>query len=117
MKKRINTKSKGRRAVSKLRTLLESKGFITDTVEKTGKFIKIKDLFSLFDLIAVKGQIHVYIQVTSTRPHVHKNYQKWANLHASEYVWIEQWVMIAYKGWKRFKYYPSGKKEVEVIPF
>lgn len=50
----MKTRKKGNRNRRKAIELLESEGFLVDIVEKTGKFVKQKDLFGLWDLMAIK---------------------------------------------------------------
>lgn len=52
----VNAKAKGYRTVRLGRDILHKDGYITDTTEKTSKFVKIKDLFGLWDLIAIRSQ-------------------------------------------------------------
>ena len=63
------TRTKGNRTVRKTRAYLENEGYITDTVEKTGRFVKVKDLFSLFDIIAIHPKKGIlFIQCKTNRP-------------------------------------------------
>lgn len=50
----MKSRAKGYRTVVKGRKILESDGWIFDIVEKSGRFRKEKDLFGLFDAIALK---------------------------------------------------------------
>ena len=73
------TRAKGLRTVRKTRDYLHEHGFITDTVEKTSKFSKVKDLFGLFDLIAIKMNEILFVQCKTNRPANKKNLQDFTN--------------------------------------
>ncbi|MHA1344372.1 MAG: hypothetical protein ACTSQG_10315 [Promethearchaeota archaeon] len=70
----VNTYRKGLRLERKVKEYLESLGFLVARVESINKYKKTKDLFNLFDLIAINKYIIKFIQVTSTKPHPHKKY-------------------------------------------
>ena len=101
----MNAKVKGRTAVNRyIKDFLEGEHFIHDKVEKTGKFVKQKDLFGLFDLIALHRFGHVYfIQVTCNRPHSHKKFLKFEETYGKKSR-IIQAVWYDRKGWKIFEY-------------
>ena len=105
----MNTRIKGNRIQRKCIELLEDEGFLVDKVEKTGKFQKQKDLFGLFDLIAIKPDVVRLVQVTCNRPHTHKEYLEFSKHYpiasCYQYVWLDR------KGWKTF-WYVGGKKLV-----
>ena len=74
---------KGYVSVVRAMRYYESEGYLVDVVEKTGRFRLYKDLFSKmfsehgydagFDLLAIhKTKKNVLIQVTTTKPKVHK---------------------------------------------
>lgn len=50
-------------------------------VERTGKFIKEKDAFGLFDLVSWADDDVAFIQVTCNKPHSHKAYEKFSLTH------------------------------------
>lgn len=106
----INRRHKGWRSRRKCVLKLEKAGWVVDVVEKTGRFRKNKDLFGLYDLCCIKPGVVLFIQVTSTRPHVHKPYHEFANVFGGEQIWIEQWVWINYEGFERHIYYPGGRR-------
>ena len=103
----VNTRAKGNRIQRKCIEVLEREGWRVDKVEKTGRYTKDKDLFNLWDLCCVNGQIWKFIQVTCNRPHTHGQYKDFAELHASHYVHLEQWVHYDKKGWVKFRYHKS----------
>ena len=63
----INTRRKGQRKVLNCIKELTGKGWVVDTVEKTGRFILVKDLFGLWDVIAIKPNRTKLIQVKSNK--------------------------------------------------
>lgn len=79
-----------------------SEAYLVDVVEKTGKFCKQKDLFGLFDIIAIGNGFVFFIQITCGRPHTHKGYKKFAEEFGESNICTEQWV---YKGNKKFDLY------------
>lgn len=58
----MNTYRKGLRIVRKGREELEKQGYLTAKVESVGKYIRNKDLFGLFDVIAIKSSETKLIQ-------------------------------------------------------
>jgi len=109
----MNTRAKGRRIVNKCKIELVKMGYLVGEVERTSRFIKVKDLFGLFDLVAIKPGNVVFVQVTTNRPHTHKKYLAFTKLYGSGEIWVEQWCFYDYKGFKRYKYYPRGNYETE----
>jgi len=109
----MNAKAKGHRTQLKAIKLLESEGYLVGKVEQQGRFVKEKDLFGLFDLVAIKDYDLRFVQVTSNKPHSHKKYlgfsKKFRLLGGSCYF---QMVYYDRKGWKVFNYV-NGKKYVE----
>lgn len=99
----MNTRRKGTAKRTEIKKWLETLGWEVDVVEKTGKFQKIKDLFGLFDLEAIKSPgIITYVQVTCTNPHKHNPYV----LFKQKYPNFEVWQVIITKGnWKKIYIY------------
>ena len=95
----MNPRAKGARTVRKGRDILEKDGWIFDTVEKTGKFRKVKDLFGLFDAIAIKGKNYKFIQFkTNLRGQKWKTpFKEFAKEHSNKYVSIEIWIWFDHK--------------------
>ena len=72
----MNTRAKGNRARLTVKRYLESQGYLVSVVELTGRWIPVKDLYGLFDLMAVRcGDVH-FIQVTSNQPHSHSAFER-----------------------------------------
>lgn len=60
---------KGARTVRLARDWLYTLGYLTETVEKTGRYVKQKDLFGLYDLIGLHSKQGVlFIQVKTNQP-------------------------------------------------
>jgi len=102
----VKTRCKGNASVRKCEEILTSLGYITSIVERTGRFIKNKDMFSNgedderglgfefggFDLIAMKNGCKIkYIQVKTTNPATHKPYIQFRGKFDDVSVEIEQW--------------------------
>ena len=65
----VKTRAKGYRTVQKCKFWLEERGYLVDDVEKSGKFRRDKDLFNLFDLVAVHRHKPVmFIQCKTNKP-------------------------------------------------
>lgn len=106
----MTSRDKGNRVRRKCIERLKLGNFKVDVVEKTGRFQPIKDLYGLFDLIAI-DEFHTYlIQVTCNRPHNHHAYIGFAKQYKTEFRHIEQWVWIDRKGWTIFMYDKDGNK-------
>jgi hypothetical protein len=104
----MNTRAKGNRIQLKLIKKLRLEGWLVAKTERTGKFIKEKDLFGIGDLICLKkteGKTKIkIIQSTTNRPHTHKKYKEFAEKFGEEYLKVEQWVWVDRKGWKTYSY-------------
>jgi hypothetical protein len=98
---------KGNRSRNLAKKELEKQGWLVDVVEKTSKWAKEKDLFSLFDLIALKPRKIMLIQINTNTPKTHKPFQEFANKYASEEILIQQMTHKDYKGWKIKNYEPK----------
>lgn len=99
----MNSRVKGNRARRKCIQELQELGFAVDVVEKTSRFSKQKDMFGLFDLVAIHPDgLPGFIQVTVNRPHPHKKYKEFAKVYP--FITVHQWVWVDYKGWRKFTY-------------
>ena len=104
-----STKAKGYRTVRRTREYLENEGYITDTVEKTGKFVKVKDLFGLWDLCCVHPKKGVlFVQCKTNRPATKKPLQDFSdkyNVCGACFTWYDR------KGFVVQMYSPSASIE------
>jgi hypothetical protein len=92
------SRAKGNRARRKSIELLEGCGYKVAIVERTGKFIKIKDMFGLFDLVAIlhpekyRDEVQ-FVQVTCNKPHSHKAYKQFSkdypHIDVVQHVWMD----------------------------
>ena len=93
----MTSRQKGNRTQLKAIKYFEKKGFLVDKVEKTGKFHKQKDLFGLFDLIAIDqlGPIFIQVKTNSTDGMVNKlkKFSKRYTIDCRLMVWYDR------KGW------------------
>jgi len=92
----INSRRKGYRTVAYGKRIFEEKGYIGANLEKSGRFIKDKDLFNLWDYLFIKGKTHVFVQFKTN-----KKGQKWklpyikfGKKHGSK--------LVKYQIWNRF---------------
>lgn len=109
----MTSRSKGNRNRRACITLLEQQGFVVDVVEKTSRFAKIKDLFGLFDIVAISSKKVVFIQVTTNSPHSHQPLSDFKALYP--FVGVAQYVWYDYKGFKVFTYSKDGLWDYEKI--
>jgi hypothetical protein len=107
----INTRAKGNRIQLKFIEHLKEEGWLVGKVEQTGKFVKEKDLFGLFDLAGINPSRILLAQVTCNRPHTHEDYIKFSKTYPVRKLVIMQGVWYDHKGWKIFTYY-NGRKYV-----
>ncbi len=104
-KKRINTNNKGNRIQRKAIEELEVSGWLVSKAgQQRGRFTKEKDLFGLFDIVAIKRGTLLLIQLTVNKPHTHKKYIKFSEDFSNEGLEYWQWVWYDRKGWKKFLY-------------
>lgn len=103
-------RQKGNRQRRRCIALLTYFGWDLDVVEKTGKFVKVKDLYGLFDLIALnKSKVQILlIQVTSSEPHNHSKLAEFAQKFSVPAIRIMQFVWIDRKGFDVFEYWKDG---------
>jgi len=106
----MNSRAKGWRTKQKFIKYITELGWIADTVEKTGRFVKQKDMFGLFDVVAVKNSV-MFVQITTNSPHIHKTFIQWSKDYNIKGLSIIQAVWYDRKDWKFFKY-SNGKKTI-----
>jgi len=109
IKATMNTRVKGSRLRLAAKKVFEDMGFLVDIVEKTHRFAPIRDCFGVADLIAIKKNSVVLIQVTANRPHTHGQFEEFSREYCGSNVGMQQWVWIDNKGWRVFAY-EDGKK-------
>jgi hypothetical protein len=90
-------------------------GWLVDVVEKTGRFIKVKDLFGLFDLLCLKSISDfpstftrvLLVQVTCNKPHVHTPLAEFKKQFPE--LLIRQYVRMDGGNFKIWSYEADGK--------
>jgi hypothetical protein len=94
-------KAKGYRTVARIRKKLLYRDFIVANLEKSGKFIEEKDLFNLWDLLAINKKLHIFIQAKTNQEFGQKKLRKWTKPytdfgkeHSSKNVRYEIWNKI-----------------------
>lgn len=109
----VNTKQKGYRTVQKAITHYQEQGWLVDKVEKTGKFIVEKDLFSSecdgFDLIGIKKNCVLLIQVKTNYPPTQKSYKTFANKYAGDNLLVQAYTWYDSKGAVIHSFLPKNK--------
>jgi hypothetical protein len=108
----MSSRSKGNRNIRKAFQYYQEqdKDWITDRVERTARWIKEKDLFGLFDIIAVAPGGHVHlVQIKSNRPATQKPFKEFAKKYASTRVHVIVMTWYDYKGWRIQRYLKNGK--------
>lgn len=63
----MSTRSKGRRNENRTRALLEAEGWLVEQVKGSSKWNASVDFFGLFDIIAVKPNDILWVQVKTNR--------------------------------------------------
>ena len=80
------SRAKGNRSRLKVISMLEGCGWNVAVVERTGRFIRIKDMFELFDLVAITEYVHyaspLFVQVATNTPHTHKKFKEFAEKYS-----------------------------------
>ena len=118
----MSTRAKGNRSVLAARAWLleEDHWDMAEKVEQSGNRGRgNKDLFGLFDLHAIKARPKVavaYVQVATNRPHVHQQYQAFADRYPDVIVYQ----IVRYDGKNQhdparlvvFFYYPGKKHRI-----
>jgi len=104
----MKTKAKGNRIQLKAIKELELDGWLVSKVEKGGKFAVEKDMFGLFDVVAVRRGQCLFVQLTCNRNHPHTQYQEFSKEYHNNGISFEQWVWYDRKGWRKFKYLLGG---------
>lgn len=103
------TRAKGNKTVRRTREYLENLGWTTEVVEKTGKFVKEKDLFGIGDVLAIrKGEI-IFVQCKTNRPANKKLMQNFCDTHllnSSCFTWYDR------KGFLIQNYLPGKKSPI-----
>jgi len=91
-------KQKGYRTVASGKKIFVSEGYIGANLEKSGRFVKDKDLFNLWDYIFIKGKTHVFVQFKTNMAFGKRKIRKWAKKyvifgvrHSSRCVRYEIW--------------------------
>ena len=92
----MNTRKKGWRTVNKGRKELSADGWLNASVEFPSKFLKNKDLFGLWDVIAIKPDRTKLIQFKTNRKPTLKKYKEFSDTyHQFE---CEIWIWYDRKG-------------------
>jgi hypothetical protein len=108
-------RQKGGRIRRKAIELLQIAGFQVSTVERTGRFIKEKDMFGLFDIAGIKRGCLVLVQVTTNKPHKHTPFQDFSLAFPNGGIEYWQFVWKDNKGWYFFQYKDGEKLDVNSI--
>ena len=101
------SKAKGNRTKRKCIKYYAGKGWRVQDVENNYKFAIRKDLFDLFDLIAIKGRRVMFIQVKTNKPATQKDYKDWAEKHGSENLLTIVWTWYDREGPRIQQYMPD----------
>lgn len=105
-------RAKGNRSVAKCTSILTGIGYIVENVENTRRFAKQRDLFGLYDLIAIhKENPPCLIQITSNTPHTHKRYLEFARDYAKHFC-ILQMVVVDRMGVMGYIYHHNNTKTI-----
>lgn len=106
----MNTRTKGRRKELQAKEELETQGWTCEVVKGSSKFNKSVDFFGLFDIIAVRSGIALFVQVKSRKVPV-KEFHEFSQKHFHMFP-IQLWT---YKNRKPFRKYELMNKEWKEI--
>jgi hypothetical protein len=108
----VNSRRKGNQNVAKTMILFSELGYLVGDVEKTNRFAKVRDLYGLFDAVAVHPiRKPCFIQITSNKPHVHKLYLEFAGVYG-QHQNIVQIVYVDRLGFMGYVYLQTGQKTI-----
>lgn len=90
----MNARKKGNRIRLKCKKMLEANGYSVEIVEKTSRWVKQKDLWGLFDLIAIRPNVTKLIQCkTNQKPNLqpfNDFKQKYPQFDVEVYIWFDR---------------------------
>lgn len=109
----MGRRKKGLKTKRKAKKFYEEIGWTVDDVEASYRYAKSKDLFGLFDLIAIKERSIVFIQVKTNRPATQKEYKKWAKEHCCENIYCEVYTWYDNNG-PRIQHYREDGSIIDV---
>lgn len=109
----MSNRRKGARTKRKCKEFFEDRGWQVGDVEKSSKYAKQRDLFDLFDLVAIKGATVKFIQVKTNRPAKQKPYREWAKEHCCDSIECVVATWYDYKDWRLQNYLRDGTIEEE----
>lgn len=108
------TRAKGNIARRQIMAHYVDQGYDVAIVERTGKFIKEKDAFGIFDICAWKGEDVAFVQVTCNRPHKHEHYEIFSQTHTTAKILQfvkhdgNKWDIFMYSNGQRFVLQKKG---------
>jgi hypothetical protein len=106
----LNARRKGNQNVTRVMSLFFDMGYLVGDVEKTNRFAKVRDLYGLFDVVAVHPtKMPCFIQITSNKPHTHGPYLEFSRLYSGHQN-IVQIVYVDSLGFVGYVYLQDGKK-------
>ena len=95
----VNTREKGQRIERKAKKSLEKNNYKVHKAYMGGKYRKNRDIFNLFDLIAVREDKIKFIQVKANRASGQGEIKEQSDF-IPEWVDIELWVWHDNEGWR-----------------
>lgn len=98
----MNRHAKGSRTALKAKDWLKKRGYLVEKVERVGRHLVSKDLFSLFDIIALKPDSLLFIQVKTNRTDTHLKYKLFSEAYPNIIIWQMVWMDRC--GWRIFEY-------------
>lgn len=91
----MQPRAKGNRNRRKCINELESQGWAVEVVEKTSRFVKVKDLFGLWDLIAIQPNRTKLVQVKTNKKPKLDDFKEFAKKYSQ--FECEIWIYRDYK--------------------
>lgn len=123
------SRGKGNRTIrEKAKPFYEGFGFVVGKTEAVSRFAKVQDLFSDifdedaeeyrdtgFDLLALRPDKVIFVQVTTNNPKTQKFYKEFARRYGSDVVKVHVFTHYDRDGFRIQDYQPDGTiKEIEL---
>ena len=97
----VDTREKGQRIERKAKKSLEKNNYKVHKAYMGGKYRKNRDIFNLFDLIAVKEDRIKFIQVKANQARGQKEIKEQSDfIPQADFIDIELWVWMDRVGWR-----------------
>jgi hypothetical protein len=109
----VKSRIKGNKIRRSALAYYQKQGYVCDVSEKTGRFVKVKDLLGIADIVAIRKDEVLFIQcAANSHIHSHKVYCAWAKEFCGDHIRFQQFIWVDRIGEKIYEYYGNGDYEV-----